>query len=244
MPARRPTVTVSNSAADRAGRQLRVWWEGDDETYPVTTVIGDAWDVMNAYRAMHEYPLVLVTNGLRDLVVRHAGGGTVSQRYKRVPRMLDKLGRFPQMRLSQMEDIGGCRAIVADTAAVRRVRARIRNNWDVIREYDYDVEPKPTGYRARHLVVRRTGRLIEIQLRTPRQHEWAEAVEQADTRGAIGIKDGAGPPPLREFFQVSSRILAMQEMGQWVLNEETIAIRERFDTLIPLVGVYFPAEPE
>lgn len=59
MPARRPAVTISNSAADRAGRLLRIWWEGDDETHPVTTEIGDAWDVMNAYRAMHEEAIAL-----------------------------------------------------------------------------------------------------------------------------------------------------------------------------------------
>lgn len=244
MPSRRPDVVVSNSAADRAGRLLREWWQGDNETHPLTPEISDAWDIMNAYRAMHQYPLVLVTNGLRDLVVRHAGGGTVSQRYKRVPRMLEKLVRFPHMRLSQMEDIGGCRAIVVDAEAIRRVRNRIRNNWEVVREYRYDDEAKATGYRARHLVVRRNNRLVEIQLRTPRQHEWAEAVEQADARGPYELKDGGGPALLREFFQLSSRILALQETGAWATNEEAAALRARFDTLVPLVGVYFPPEPE
>lgn len=154
--------------------------------------------------------------------------------------MLDKLERFPNMRLSQMEDIGGCRAIVADADSVRRVRNRVRSNWEVAREYRYDEEAKETGYRARHLIVRRHDRLIEIQLRTPRQHEWAEAVEQVDARGPFALKDGAGPDLLREFFQTSARIIELQETGGWVENEETSALRDRFDTLVPQVGGVLP----
>lgn len=244
MSPRRATATFSNSAADRAGRMLRAWLPDPGAT--TDDAIYQAWEVMHVYRALHEYPLVLVTNGLRDLVNRHtAEGGKVSQRYKRVPRMLDKLMRHPHMRLSQMEDIGGCRAILSNEAEMKRVRARIRNNWDVVREYAYDVNPKPaTGYRARHIVVRRQTRLIEIQLRTPEQHGWAEMVEQTAARTAFNLKDGIGPAELVEFFQLASEIIALQERGEWVDSEENRARRARWDALTPLVGVYFEDESE
>lgn len=240
MTVQRVQTQISNTAATAAGHVLRAWW-ADPEAATGPDVV-KAWEVIHDYRALHQYPLVLVTNGLRDLVRRHTDdGGTVSQRYKRVPRMLDKLLRYPKMRLAQMEDIGGCRAIVAGDTAMKRVRARIRNNWEVVREYPYDVEAKTkTGYRSRHIVVRRNNRLIEIQLRTPRQHDWAEAVEDAAARTGHNLKDGDGPLELIDFFRVASRIIALQERGDWPDNEESAALRVRWDELNQHVRQYFP----
>ncbi len=59
-----------------------------------------------------------------------------------------------------------------------------------------------------HLVDRNRGRLIEVQLRTPRQDEWANAVEGAAQRFP-GLKTGGGPAALREFFAAASEIYAM-----------------------------------
>lgn len=94
-----------------------------------------------------------------------------------------------------MEDIAGCRAILPGGAAeVAGVLRRIRRNWDVIRVDDYVARPKNTGYRALHIVVRRDDHLVEIQLRTPAQHEWAEAIERWAARTGFPLKDGDGPP--------------------------------------------------
>ena len=49
---------------------------------------------------------------------------------------------------------------------------------------DYVAKPKPTGYRAMHVVVQQHDRLVEIQLRTYRQNVWADEVERwADALG-------------------------------------------------------------
>jgi putative GTP pyrophosphokinase len=58
-----------------------------------------------------------------------------------------------------------------------RVAARIRRVWHVVTDDDYIATPKEDGYMALHLVVRRDYRLIEIQLRTPGLHFWAELVD-------------------------------------------------------------------
>lgn len=77
-----------------------------------------------------------------------------------------------------MADIGGCRALLIDQSKADAVAARLRRNWDVTRTRDYAAEPKDSGYRAVHLIVRRKGRLIEVQLRTPLQDAWANQVEE------------------------------------------------------------------
>jgi ppGpp synthetase/RelA/SpoT-type nucleotidyltranferase len=39
-------------------------------------------------------------------------------------------------------------------------------SWTINRERDYIAEPKSSGYRALHLIVKRGGYPIEVQLRT------------------------------------------------------------------------------
>ncbi len=88
------------------------------------------------------------------------------------------------MKLARMQDVGGCRAILGGgPAEVEGVLRRIhKNKWEIAHFKDYVAEPAESGYRAKHVVVRRDDHLIEIQLRTPRQHQWAEAVERTALR--------------------------------------------------------------
>ena len=87
---------------------------------------------------------------------------------------------------------------------------QLRRNWTITRFRDYVLTPKVDGYRALHLVNRHGGRLIEIQLRTPRQDTWANMVEKV-AQIFPGIRVGAGPAELRELFAASSELYAIKE---------------------------------
>ncbi len=90
------------------------------------------------WRRTHAYPLALVTPGVRNWVNQETSGEViVGQRLKRFGRILDKLQRLPSMRLSQMEDIGGCRAVLSNPKEVEAVARRIRRKWEVREESDY-----------------------------------------------------------------------------------------------------------
>jgi ppGpp synthetase/RelA/SpoT-type nucleotidyltranferase len=95
-----------------------------------------------------------------------------------MPTILEKLVRQPTMDITRMQDIGGCQAVLPSLEVVDAVADRIGRHWQIYRVHDYVAEPKESGYRARHVVVERDERLVEIQLRTPEQQEWAEAVER------------------------------------------------------------------
>jgi len=196
------------------------------------SAIADAFD----YREAFSDPLKKVTVGLRQFVARETTEVIVAQRLKRMPQILSKLQRFPTMRLSQMEDIGGCRAVLSGGASeVAGVVRRIRRNWSVIDTLDYVREPKPTGYRALHVIVERDGRMIEIQLRSPKQHEWAEAVERAAGRSGYALKDGDGPSELIEYFRQAAYALALEELGEAVDE----GFDRRFENLRDQVRPYF-----
>jgi putative GTP pyrophosphokinase len=189
---------MSRTQVDRAGIFLRGWWEldpdGDEDAAVDEHEFARAVDILSGYRAGFQDPLKKTTVGLRQFVQRESETVIVGQRLKRMPQILNKLSRFSSMRLTQMEDIAGRRAILAGGATeVAGVLRRIRRNWDISGIDDSVKNPKPTGYRAIHVVIRRDGHPVEIQLRTPAQHEWAEAVERVAARIRRPLKDGEGP---------------------------------------------------
>jgi len=189
------------------------------------------------YRSMHAYPLRKVTMGVRQMIETDFGHGAPrpGQRFKRMDRILPKLLRFPKMRLSQMEDIGGCRAVFETGDDVNAVARRIRRRWPHARISDHIENPKPDGYRSLHIVEKRDGRLIEVQLRTRRQHAWAEAIESAGPRTGYNLKDGEGPADLRRYFMLAAERLAREDAG---LPPDS-AIEEEFATLREQVLRYF-----
>ena len=165
----------------------------------------EAYAILRQFREQFQYPLTKANMGLRSCVrTVTRQKPTVAQRLKQPPRIIDKLCRKPTMRLSQMEDVGGCRAILPSLTTVYKVADRVRLTGHVLYEDDANNTERPTGYRALHIVTDYDGRRIEMQLRTTRQHEWAEHVEELDDMLGTHLKDGDGPEELLEYLKTLS----------------------------------------
>ena len=215
-------LTISKSAVDRAGETFRRWLiHGDVDP----DKLSDAYETVSRYRDMHAYPMRKVTGGVSHYIKTVRGDGSIraGQRFKRMDRIINKLGRLTT-RLSQMEDIGGCRAVLENVDQVyavgnlimeRKTVARVGQPWRNVATIDYIANPKASGYRALHLIEERDGRLIEIQLRTPMQHRWAEAVETW-VRPAVpfNLKDGGGPEAVKEYFRLAAAQITLVERGE------------------------------
>jgi ppGpp synthetase/RelA/SpoT-type nucleotidyltranferase len=122
------------------------------------------------------------------------------------------------------------------------VVADICERWTIRRVREYvdgrDPGPKPDGYRAVHVVVVKDGRHIEVQLRTPWQDTWAQSVEQDTRRLAQGLKFGAGPDDLREYYQLISEYLALREQHETPSQEFMQALAKLYDA----TRRYFPEQ--
>jgi GTP pyrophosphokinase len=193
---------------------------------------------MIAFRETFQAPLRKTVMGLRSMVtsemtiLKKPGSRVpVVQRLKRREQIMWKLARFPESKLSNMGDIGGCRAVLENRAHIEGVLRRIRKNWQVHgRIRDTRDEPAPSGYRAVHVIVIRDRRRIEVQLRTPREHEWAVAVERTAARLGYGLKEGEGPADLLEYFRLASHGLYLESKGAEpdpAFMREFLAVRER-----------------
>jgi putative GTP pyrophosphokinase len=220
--------TYSKNRVNRAGMNLRVLFSGQPlEDYSTEDFAEDV-RVLNEFRRSHAYPLVAVTANLRHYVDKHGTGQlSVAQRLKRLPTIVDKLKRLPDMQLARMEDVGGCRAVVASTPEIMSIVDDLskKKTWRIVRARDYIADPKPdTGYRAYHFVVEKHECRIEVQLRTRSQHAWAEHVEAIDRRNpGLGLKVGQAPADVEQYFCLGAELLEAQDLGAVL---ETSRLRE------------------
>lgn len=225
---------VSKSQADRAGQKLAKTADPDSTEMAGFSAAIDEW------RASHGDALVWVAESVQSRLSHLAQHVAVGQRLKRKPQIIAKLRR-ERTRLAQMQDVGGCRAILETpnevAAAAERIKQRTLPHYEVISESDYREHGRSdTGYRAWHLVLDRDGKKIEVQLRTLRQQAWAEAVERAANRSGFALKAGDGPTELIEFFRLASDAFHELDAGRALPAHRCEKLRD----LRPLVDKYLP----
>ncbi|WP_334011868.1 RelA/SpoT domain-containing protein [Burkholderia cepacia] len=182
----------------------------------------EAMVIMSNWRASHQFPLNTFKINLRDRAIKIDDGAFVAQRLKRATSIIDKLKRFPRMRLTQMQDIGGCRAVLSSLEQVHQLQDSIKTSrikHRLVNEKDYILAPKEDGYRGIHLVYRYASdkketynnHSIEIQIRTKRQHAWATAVETVGSLTNQKLKADQGEQAWLEYFALISVAFAHRE---------------------------------
>lgn len=235
-------LRFSRTAVDRAGKTLL------NEDAPIED--GDrAWEALANWRSIHAFPLNTVTMDLRQKVKRVAPGSLVVQRLKRARSILAKLAKESSMRLTQMQDIGGCRAVVNsidEVYAIRGLYKRSRSLHEFVTEDDYIENPKPSGYRSLHLIYRFISighpqynkLMFEVQLRTVTQHAWATAVETVGAVIGQALKASEGEKNWLAYFQsaalaleyTENRILAKQRhITRGTLARELMQLGKQLD---------------
>lgn len=191
-----------------------------------------ALHVLDNFRASHAFPLNTIQINLRDRANVLDRASIVAQRLKRLSSIWVKLDRFKMMRLWDMQDIGGCRAVVRNLDVVQRLVESYKSSsirHRLTHEDDYIKEPRDSGYRSRHLIYRYVsdrneiynGLKVEIQIRTPLQHAWATTVETVDAFTKQALKSSRGRPEWERFFQLMGTEMAFREDTPPVLNTPT-----------------------
>lgn len=205
--------------------------------------INNAIEIVEWWRRLHSRPLSDVGAELHILAQSaRATSFEVAQRLKRHITVIDKLGRFPSMELTRMEDIAGARVVLPNQAEVDILSAQIQSHphWAVRRVREYidgrDPGPKPDGYRAVHVIVDVADRFVEIQLRTARQDSWAQAVEDRTRTLGEGIKFGAGPADLRNYYRLWGEVLAAHDAGRSPDPRVVAALRQLDQSIDPDQG--------
>jgi Uncharacterized protein conserved in bacteria len=179
-----PKHTYSKSQIIAAGKAIRAGLPMGDEAI-------EAFRIAHSWRSAHVYPMLSMRSELSRCLKQHDIHGLTAARLKRMKSIIRKLRGDTPYTLYQIQDIGGCRAIVDSIGDVRKTikhfLATTRHNFN--KPNDYILAPKVTGYRSHHLMMkfipdeenkeeeRFSRQIIEIQVRTRLQHAWATAVE-------------------------------------------------------------------
>lgn len=191
-------------------------WDSVDENEEY-----DAWaqeylaalDIIGNWRSSHNFPLNTFHIGLKKRAKIIDLAAITAQRTKRLASIELKLTRFPTMTLSQMQDIGGCRAIVQTASDVAK-RCESYSESDLkhtlAQSDNYIDAPKESGYRGVHLIYKYhsdrrheyNSLKIEMQLRSRFQHAWATAVETVGAFVKQALKSSLGEQEWLRFFSL------------------------------------------
>ena len=175
----------------------------------------EAMRVLSFWRSLHEEPLEEAVELTKRAALGCDSRVVMAKRLKRTSSIMRKLVRMPDMKLSRMQDIGGCRAIVSTSKKVSKVVRDLKRKKD-FRIKDYQQSPKDDGYRSVHLIGKfrdssNNKREIEIQVRSAAQHAWATSVEIIDLFTGQAIKANMGLPDWRAFFLAASEQIQLIE---------------------------------
>jgi putative GTP pyrophosphokinase len=230
-------ASYTKGEVNRAGKLARQFMTMLGTTNAAFDALGrdeivNAFYAITWWRTLHARPLSSVAAGLRYHVAQEGGevGGRidVTQRLKRRNTIIDKLTREPSMEVTQFHDIGGVRARLPSLPHVYAVSRRLRKTWTIVKIRDYIASPKPSGYRALHVIARRDDFAIEVQLRTVLQDAWANQVEDDGRQIGLGLKFGAGAADIHDYYVVISEAFALLDRGEPLPDELVTSLNERY----------------
>ena len=185
--------------------------------------------ILDNWRAIHSYPMHVFKIRLKRTSSNLDEAALTAQRLKRVPAIINKLkrkynGHDATMKLSQMQDIGGCRAVLSNVTLAKKLYTNYYLKGDLkhkkVGEKDYITKPKQDGYRSIHVIYRYNsdkgkkeynGLLVEVQIRSKLQHLWATAIETVDFFTRQAIKSNEGQKEWMNFFRLVSSAFAKME---------------------------------
>jgi ppGpp synthetase/RelA/SpoT-type nucleotidyltranferase len=207
-------MSLAKSKIDKAGLSL-----AKDSFRNVEEMV-ELEDVFDEYRKSHLEPLSETTLELQAWLNEYGHDYYIAQRLKRKPQIIRKLKRL-SVRLTQLQDIGGCRIIVERNDLVDQIISFLREKISksgylkISRVTDYRVQGRDvTGYRSVHLLLEQSGRKLELQLRSRIQHYWAESIERTSVIYGHHLKESEGDPKVISYFKRLSDAFYEIESGR------------------------------
>jgi len=217
-------ATLSKTRIDKAGLALsKAKYKNDDELLELE-------DVFDEYRKAHLQPLSETTIELQHLLTNYGSPYYIAQRLKRKPQIVRKLNRL-SVRLTQLQDIGGCRIIVQNNSDVDKLfdylskQVSAQKIFTIDKSTDYRERGRDdTGYRALHVILKRSGMHLELQIRSRIQHYWSESIERTSVIYGHHLKEKEGDPQVIQYFKTISDVFCEIEANRKPTITQRLAV--------------------
>ncbi len=187
------TTAISKTQIDRVGERLKNGSYDEEDL-----------GILNQYRLSYAEAYETVVGAIKNKLRLELTG-----RPKSNVSIIQKLRR-ESIRLTQMQDIAGCRMIVTDIASQDAVVQSLKGLFEDIAIIDRRQQPSH-GYRAINAIVRCQERLVEVQVRTQLQQVWAELSEKISDVVDQAIKYGEGDEEIQAILTQTSSSVARLE---------------------------------
>jgi ppGpp synthetase/RelA/SpoT-type nucleotidyltranferase len=161
--------------------------------------------LLDEFRLSFTQPYIAVVGRIRQ----EFGMAVTGRQAKTSASVFAKLQR-EHLRLSQMQDIAGCRMVVGNIVEQGQVATTLSAMLPSSALVDRRVKSSH-GYRAVHVIVNSLGKPIEVQVRTVLLHSWAELSEKISDRFGSELKYGGGPEFYRQLLMKLSELVASLE---------------------------------
>lgn len=188
-------------------------------------------ECFDLYRQSHLSPLSKTTIDIQHMLREYIGEYYIAQRLKRKPQIIRKLNRF-SVRLTQLQDIGGCRIIVPknkDVDSICNFLLRKKESFDFLIKKITDYREKgrdDSGYRALHMIIERDGLNFELQIRSRVQHYWAESIEKTSVVYGYYLKEQEGDVSVINYFKQLSNVFYEIESGRQPTTLQKLHLEE------------------
>jgi len=211
---------LSKTQIDKLGERLRIG-----------KVSADDLRLLDDYRRSFSQSYEQVVGVIRNQLAYEPTGRPA----KSTPAIREKLLR-ESIRLSQIQDIAGCRVVVGDLSAQDSAVARMVLAFPNVSIVNRRLNPS-YGYRAIHLIVDCADKLVEVQCRSELQHLWSQLSEGLADVFDPALKYGRGPRKWRMLLDRSSELIANLEnsdsgittSGNWVSRDN---LRQELTSLL------------
>lgn len=132
-----------------------------------------------------------------------------------------------------MQDIGGCRIIVQKNVDVDRLykyledKVKTQSIFTIDRITDYrELGRDDTGYRSLHVILKRGGVHLELQIRSRIQHYWSESIERTSVIYGYHLKEGEGDSRVISYFKNLSDVFYEIEAGRQPSIDKRLRVDE------------------
>jgi putative GTP pyrophosphokinase len=202
--------TFSKTQIDKLGERLRAGAPTEEDLL-----------LPDSYRRTFNAPYETTVNIIRTQLNYQPTG----RPSKSTSSIREKLLR-ESIRLSQMQDIAGCRIITLNTSTQNEAVERITRTFANATKTDRRTNPSH-GYRAVHVIVDYADKSIEIRCRTELQHLWSQLSERlADTFDPM-LKYGAGHGRWQSLLHNASQLVGQIESDESAIVGQSLAAEQR-----------------
>jgi ppGpp synthetase/RelA/SpoT-type nucleotidyltranferase len=196
--------TLSKTKIDRLGDRLRKGSLTDDDLR-----------LLDEYRRSFAAAYNVVATAIRS----ELGLEPTGRPAKSTTSITEKLQR-ESIRLTQMQDVAGCRLVVTNRAEQDRVVTALTGLFTHSTVVDRRENPSH-GYRAVHVIVVVDQRAVEVQVRTVLQQGWAEISEKGADLADPAIKYGGGDAEAQRLLSgAADKIASFEEREHKVLRAQ------------------------